>query len=137
MHRPARVGDFPDILNFSKDPSRNCGLLHFGIFRPDCWPDAYEDLRYGRITQPGDVGIPTPAAPRTLDQMTIPGAWTPEQAAKQGYTDWVNALRARIQADEDAGRYRPRDPLFDWLDKYKWWLLGGAAGLGLLIVTKQ
>lgn len=129
---PAGMGD---VLDMTRDPGTNCGLLHFGIFRPECWAQMYEEAQYGRITRPGDVAPPTPAAPQTREENTIPGAWTPEQATRAGYADYVARLRARIAADEAEGTYNPAGN-FPQVDQWKKYAVAVVVVLALIFALQ-
>jgi hypothetical protein len=126
--------------------STRCAWNPLAVFDSECWASTYEALQYGRITRPGDVPAPVPAAPQTADQMTDPGAWTPEDGTGELWTAYAERLRAQIAADTAAGNYDPAGRLpasasdisnaFDlagFWDEYKLAIIGagilGAAAL--------
>jgi len=110
--------------------------------RPSGWAksfaDAYQWLHYGNIPDPT---IPTPGAPQTIEEMTLPGGWTPAAAAARGQADWIARNQAQLIAAERSGEWIPggRLPisateLADLTSKYKWPLLIGAGVLGFVVV---
>jgi len=115
-------------------------ILSLG-FCPGCpgystWPMgpcSCEDLKAGPAIPetPGVVTSPpwiTPPAPQTQEQMTQPGAWTPEVL-------WgIQAQRAvdTMAGTGTAGAVVSPTAKQDWFSEYKWWLLGGVATLGVL-----
>lgn len=91
-------------------------------------PALYSYVEYGKI--PAPKPMPPPIAPKTEEQMTVPGAWTPEMSTPD-LQAWIAEQQAQIKAAEAAGTYNPagNTPLpnaITW-DKYKWWFIGGAA----------
>ena len=127
---------------------RNGGLgltwsqIWSGGYCPGCpgysvWPMgpcSCEDLKIG----PGIPGVPgrvtsppwlTPPAPQTERQLTQPGAWTPDVL-------WgIQTQRAKDQIAGVGVSGSPVPPPGDkenWFDEYKWWLLGGAATIGIV-----
>lgn len=98
-----RYSQVGDVLNPSTD--QNCGLLNFGVFRPSCWAAQYEKTMYDGV--PRITSAPTPDAPQTLDEMTTPGAWTPEDGIRDSVSNWSANVRALMAADAEAGRWNP------------------------------
>ncbi|MCC7497322.1 MAG: hypothetical protein IT160_07080 [Bryobacterales bacterium] len=71
-----------------------------------------------------------PAAPQTREQMTVPGAWTPDMAIQQG---WQNTLQRWTQfftdqANQEATRQMQQD------QKQKWLVYAGIAAAVLLLI---
>lgn len=98
---------------------------------------AYQYLEYGTVPKP--TPIPPPVAPKTQEQMTVPGAWTPEMT-NPDIQAWIAAQQAAIKAAEDKGTYNPEGntplPSATTWDKYKWWFIGGAAALYFTLLYK-
>lgn len=64
----------------------------------------YSWFRYGSIPSPQ---MPVPNAPQTGNEMTAPGAWTPEIERRAQIEAYNAALRQRIAEAEREGSYSP------------------------------
>lgn len=101
---------------------------------------AYGQVQYGSI--PDDVvnkGLPSPSAPETIEQMTVAGAWTPEQSAPD-YAGFILAAQREIETDTSLDQYNPDGNLPTtavFLDTYKWWMIGGAVALLVFVESKR
>lgn len=116
---------------------------------PSKMPDFFQSFRnlgaavyswwnYGKIPLPA---TPAPGAPETREEMTVGGAWTPEQAATRGQERTIEATRQRIIAAQRSGEYVPEGRLpisatevSNWFERYQWPLVI-AAGLLLVMGT--
>lgn len=80
---------------------------------------------------PAPPGAAAPGAPQTLTQMTVPGAYTPEQSAVDAHAasvaKWAGFYDAVGQANQPAG-------LFDSIPGWVW--IAGAAGIGFLVLRR-
>lgn len=129
-----------DSLSTGSWITSRCAWNPLAVFDSECWAATYEALQYGRITRPGDVQQPVPSAPQTAAEMTD-GSWSPQDGLIGMYPAYYARLQAQIAADEAAGSYVPEGRLpgtasdlsAAW-DRYKFWLLGGAAVIAGAVV---
>ena len=105
---PGHLGDVFNMAS-SSDTSLDCGLFHLGIFRPECWAAAYEKAQYGFI--PRVTTTPIPAAPQTQQQMTVPGAWTPDDGIGTSISTQGTQIREKNQAAIDSRDWVPSGKL--------------------------
>lgn len=87
---------------------------------------------------------PAPASPQTQTQMTVPGAWTPDQSSLQTNQDFLNMIAA-YNAQNPGGiatvpsaLSQTGDAVTDVLaSKTTWLALGAVAAVALLIALKR
>jgi hypothetical protein len=65
----------------------------------------YERMQYGGI--PRVQTAPTPAAPQTQEQLTVPDAWTTDDSIASSFEAWKKQYDDSVQAAEDSGTYNP------------------------------
>ena len=86
------------------------------------------------IPPPAPPGGAAPGAPQTQEQMTVPGAYTPDMSATQAHNTSV-ANWTKFFSDLDAAeKARQSAAGSDWLSSP--WLLVGGLALGALLVFK-
>lgn len=87
---------------------------------------------------------PSPAAPQTQDQMTTPGAWTPDQSALATNQDFLNMIAAYNAQNPGGVATVPSalsqagDSISGFVSSKSTWLVLGAVGaIALIIALKR
>jgi hypothetical protein len=93
-----------------------------------------------QFAPPTPPALPAPAAPQTSDEMTIPGAWTPDLSEIQTNQDTVSGAQQFLQNVATPGAVAPCDwTSVTWTDPSTWcaanWAIVGLAAAGLVAVA--
>ena len=113
-------------------------------------PNVYQNLQYGNVPVPKPSTTLSPAAPKTQEQMTVPGAW-PYENSQIDLSKYTEEQRAAIQDAINRGEYNPQGNLtmFDILtlgqgseaqrgiwDKYKGYIIVASIVGGIWLLSK-
>jgi hypothetical protein len=133
-----------DVLDPAAGTALNCGLFHFGFFRPECWAYVFGQKEALQLANP-DLAYPSPPAPAV--PAPPPGALTTQTGAVTDTAEEAAALPGELAADAMRRTQAQNQAFFENLNVslnppgtdsgVNWWLWGGliAAGVfGLAVV---
>jgi hypothetical protein len=142
---PVQLAGLGDILDTAAGSSAlNCGLFHFGVFKPECWALAFGSTTAAQLANP-ELAYPDPAPPPAVKP---PANWASGAAPASGAN--AQATVDEVIAEQSAGWKAVEDQFFtdvadennaasdsSFWGQYKAWIIGGGAAAAVLMIASH